>query len=168
MCGSRPCFRSCCGLSLQKSVVVIGIIELVITAIVTILNIVKYAKGVGFFDEEYNDECDDKDVCLGPIIKYAVFDAFFGIICGLMLIFGALKRNHCLLISWMVITICTSGKYLYVVIFNDWSRLEDWISITYLVFYISVFLTVISLMMEVRSNSSSGGVIHSQGNAFKY
>ena len=60
MCGGRPCFSSCCGLSLQKSVVIIGIIELVITAIATILNIVKYAKGVGYFDDEYNNECDDK------------------------------------------------------------------------------------------------------------
>merc|ERR1712198_353696 len=56
----------------------------------------------------------------------------------------------------------TSVKYLYVGVFNDWSRLEDWISITCLVFYISVFLTVISLMMEVRG-ASFGGVIHSQG-----
>merc|ERR1712170_326153 len=104
MCGGRPCFTSCCGLSLQKTVIVIGIIELVITLIATILNIIKYANSIGAFDEDYK-ECDDKDVCIGPIIKYAVFDAFFGIICSLMLIFGAHLRNHCLLISWMVTTV---------------------------------------------------------------
>ena len=65
-----------------------------------------------------------QDVCIGPIIKYAVFDAFFGVVCALLLIFGAHLRNNCLLISWVVITICTSLKYVYVVVFSDWSRLE--------------------------------------------
>ena len=65
-----------------------------------------------------------QDVCIGPIIKYAVFDAFFGVVCALLLIFGAHLRNNCLLISWVVITICTSLKYVYVVVVSDWSRLE--------------------------------------------
>ena len=29
------------------------------------------------------------DVCVGPLLKYAVFDAFFGILCSLLLIGGA-------------------------------------------------------------------------------
>ena len=53
MCGGRPCFTSVFGLSLQKSVIVIGILELVITVIATILNIIKYARSVGAFDEDY-------------------------------------------------------------------------------------------------------------------
>ena len=53
MCGGRPCFTSVCGLSLQKSVIVIGILELLITVIATILNIIKYARSVGAFDEDY-------------------------------------------------------------------------------------------------------------------
>ena len=65
-----------------------------------------------------------QDVCIGPIIKYAVFDAFFGVGCSLLLIFGAHLRNNCLLISWVVITIICSLKYVYVVTVNDWSRLE--------------------------------------------
>ena len=65
-----------------------------------------------------------QDVCIGPIIKYAVFDAFFGVGCSLLLIFGAHLRNNCLLISWLVITIFTSLKYVYVVVVSDWSRLE--------------------------------------------
>ena len=56
MCGGRPCFTSVCGLSLQKSVIVIGILELLITVIATILNIIKYARSVGAFDEDYR--CD--------------------------------------------------------------------------------------------------------------
>ena len=69
-------------------------------------------------------ECDDKDVCIGPIIKFAVFDALFGVGCSLMLIFGAHLRNHCLLVSWMVVTLVISTKYIWVVIVNDWSNLE--------------------------------------------
>ena len=53
MCGGRPCFTSVCGLSLQKSVIVIGILELLITVIATILNIIKYARSYGAFDEDY-------------------------------------------------------------------------------------------------------------------
>ena len=69
-------------------------------------------------------ECKDKDVCIGPIIKFAVFDALFGVGCSLMLIFGAHLRNHCLLVSWMVVTLVISTKYIWVVIANDWSNLE--------------------------------------------
>lgn len=163
MCGGRPCFNSVCGISLQKSVIIVGVLELVLTVIVTILNIVKYAKSIGALDDDYS-ECDDKDVCIGPIIKYAVFDAFFGVGCSLLLIFGAHLRNNCLLISWVVITIICSLKYVYVVTVNDWSRLEDWISILYLVFYISVTLIIISLIHEVK-HTRSGGYVHTQAPA---
>ena len=74
-----------------------------------------------------------QDVCIGPIIKYAVFDAFFGVVCSLLLIFGAHLRNNCLLISWVVITLCTSLKYFYVVVISDWSRLEVITSLTSIV-----------------------------------
>merc|ERR1711911_198718 len=52
-------------------------------------------------------------------------------------------------------------KYVFVVVFSDWSRLEGWISIMYLVFYISVTLIIISLIHEVK-NTRSGGYVHSQ------
>ena len=124
MCGGRPFFNSCCGLSLQKSVIVIGIIELIITLIATILNMIKLKFGpFGAFDERYK-ECIGRDLCFVPMVKYAMFDAFFGIISSLMLIFGAHLRNNCLLITWALTTVLTSTKYIHVLDANDWSRLE--------------------------------------------
>merc|ERR1711928_195606 len=64
----------------------------IITVIVTIANVVKYSK---FVNEE---DCEGKDVCIGPIIKYCVFDAFFGILCSILLFIGARMRHRCLLI----------------------------------------------------------------------
>merc|ERR1712110_77746 len=77
--GARPCFTSCFGIPLQTSVIIVGVIELFITIIATVLNIVKYAK---YLDPD-GDECEGKDVCIGPLIKYSVFDAFFGVLCAL-------------------------------------------------------------------------------------
>ena len=34
------------------------------------------------------------------------------------------NRNNCLLISWMVVTIGLSAKYIWVVVTHDWSALE--------------------------------------------
>merc|ERR1712072_1537844 len=116
MCGP-PCFRSVCGFPLQKAVYIIGLVELTITVIVTIANVVKYSKNV----TEDGEFCEGKDVCIGPIIKHCVFDAFFGILCALLLVFGAKMRNSCLLISWLIITIGCSIKYIVVVCENDWS-----------------------------------------------
>ena len=118
MCGGRPCFTSVCGLSLQKSVLIIGFIQLGLTLIATILNVVKMSQG---YDPA---ECDGKDICIGAIIKFAVLDALFGIACALMLIFGAKLRNHCLLIFWMIITAAASVKYIWVVLTRDWTSLE--------------------------------------------
>ena len=118
MCGGKPCFSSVCGLSLQKSVMIVGFIQLGITVIATILNVVKMSKG---YDD---DECEGKDVCIGAIIKFAVLDALFGVGCSLMLIFGAKLRNHCLLIFWMMITAVASAKYIWIVCTRDWTRLE--------------------------------------------
>merc|ERR1711874_524398 len=84
MCGP-PCFRSVCGFPLQKAVYVIGLVELTITVIVTIANVVKYSKNV----TEDGEFCEGKDVCIGPIIKHCVFDAFFGILCSILLFIGA-------------------------------------------------------------------------------
>ena len=91
-----------------------------------------------------------------------------------MLIFGAKLRNHCLLIFWMIIAAVASAKYLYIVCTRDWTSLEvcyftmqsleidhcfqDWISISYLLFYLVVFLIIFSLMKEVQTNSSAGYV----------
>ena len=120
MCGGRPCFNSFLGIPLQLTVIIIGVIELIITIIATILNVVKYAQ----FVDPYGEECEGKDVCIGPLIKYSVFDAFFGIVCALLLIVGAHTRNHCMLITWMIITAVISLKYIWVVVTHDWTSLE--------------------------------------------
>merc|ERR1712061_586893 len=141
MCG-QPCFRSVCGMPLQTAVYIIGLVELIITVIVTIANVVKYSK---FINEE---DCEGKDVCIGPIIKYCVFDAFFGILCSI-------------LIFWIVITLGCSIKYLYVFVVSDWTSLEDWVSISYLAFYTVVTLVVVSSTKEC--GTSDGGVVHNYG-----
>merc|ERR1712119_258208 len=154
MCG-QPCFRSVCGMPLQTAVYIIGLVELIITVIVTIANVGKYSK---FVNEE---DCEGKDVCIGPIIKYCVFDAFFGILCSILLFMGARMRHRCLLIFWIVITLCCSVKYLYDAIVSDWTSLEDWVSISYLAFYPAVTLVVISFTKEC--GNSDGGVVHNYG-----
>ena len=39
------------------------------------------------------DNNQDKDVCVGPLIKYTVFDAFFGALCGFLLILASLQKS---------------------------------------------------------------------------
>ena len=39
------------------------------------------------------DTNQDKDVCVGPLIKYTVFDAFFGALCGFLLILASLQKS---------------------------------------------------------------------------
>ena len=120
MCGDKPCFESFFGLPLQLTVIIIGVLELLITIVATILNVVKYAK---YLDPE-GPECEGKDVCIGPLIKYSVFDAFFGVVCAMLLIVGAHTKSHCMLITWMIITFICSIKYILVVVFHDWTSLE--------------------------------------------
>ena len=97
---------------------IVGFVQLGMTVIATILNVVKMSRG---YDPE---ECDGKDICIGAIIKFAVLDALFGIACAIMLIFGAKLRNHCLLVFWMIITVVASAKYLWIVSTRDWTSLE--------------------------------------------
>merc|ERR1712045_51075 len=131
------------------------LIELIITVIVTVANVVKYSQ---FVNEE---DCQGKDVCIGPIIKYCVFDAFFGILCSVLLFIGARMRHRCLLIFWILITLGCSIKYLYVFVVSDWTSLEDWVSISYLLFYTSVTLVVVAFTKEC--GTTSGGVVHDYG-----
>merc|ERR1712241_1458040 len=135
MCGP-PCFTSVCGLPLQKAVYIIALVELMITVIVTIANVVKYSKGIDSGDVE----CEGKDVCIGPIIKYCVFDAFFGILFSILIPAGC------------------SIKYLIVFIGNDWTSLEDWVSISYLLFYTLVTMVVVAFMKQCSTTSE--GTVH--------
>ena len=120
MCGSRPCFKSVFGLDLGTAVIIIGVLELVVTIIATVLNVIKYSERYDGFGEE----CEDKDVCIGPLIKYTVFDAFSGVLCSVILITGAHLRNRCLIITWISITLVASVKYIWVVVTEDWTSLE--------------------------------------------
>jgi hypothetical protein len=122
-CEGQPCFGSVFGIPLKKSVFIIGLGQLVITVIATILNIVRYFEAEGLFEDDFELECDE-DVCIGPIIKYAVFDGFFGVCCSLMLIFGSYLGNSCLLIFWMIVTVFVSLKYIWVVLTHDWTEIE--------------------------------------------
>ena len=49
------------------AVVIIGVLELIVTIIATILNVVKYTK---HFDDPvaYKEACADKDVCIGTYV----------------------------------------------------------------------------------------------------
>merc|ERR1712088_1266738 len=138
MCGP-PCFRSVCGFPLQKAVYIIGLVELTITVIVTIANVVKYSKNV----TEDGEFCEGKDVCIGPIIKHCVFDDFI----------GARMRHRCLLIFWILITLGCSIKYLYVFFVSDWTSLEDWVAISYLAFYTAVTLVVVAFTKECATTT---------------
>eukprot|EP00092_Neocalanus_flemingeri_P023655 GFUD01025657.1.p1 GENE.GFUD01025657.1~~GFUD01025657.1.p1 ORF type:complete len:241 (+),score=55.99 GFUD01025657.1:109-831(+) len=161
MCGilsSEPCFRSVFGVSLKRTLLIVGFIQLFITIIATILNIIKSSST--FFDS-YSEECEGKDICIGPLIKYSVFDAFFGIACSLLLIFGAKRKNKCLLVFWMIITFLISIKYIYVVVGNDWTATEDWISITYLLFYALVYAIIFNFFQDCKL----GGIIHGPNTA---
>jgi len=151
MCGQRPCFSSVCGLPLSTSVVIIGLLELLVTLVATILNILKYLGNLDSDSEEYQQECADKDVCIGPVIKNGVFDAFFGVLCSLLLISGGYTRSPGLIVTWMLVTIIASVKYIWIFFVSDWSSLEDWIAITYLLFYTFVFLIVFSFLAEITS-----------------
>merc|ERR1719229_2229990 len=55
-------------------------------------------------------------------------------------------RHRCLLIFWILITLGCSIKYLYVFFVSDWTSLEDWVSISYLVFYTAVTLVVVAFV----------------------
>merc|ERR1719209_821896 len=125
---------------LQTAVYIIGLVELIIIVIVTIANVVKYSK---FINQQENAA---EDVCIGPIIKYCVFDAFFGILCSILLLVGAKLHHRCLLIFWILITAGCSIKYLIVFIGNDWTSLEDWVSISYLLFYTLVTMVVVAFI----------------------
>ena len=66
MCSNKPCITSVCGLQLKICVVIIGALELLVTLIASVLNIVKYS--VSYDDSEaYERECQNKDVCIGEL-----------------------------------------------------------------------------------------------------
>ena len=93
----------------------------------------------------------DKIKAAGPLIKHSVFDALFGVVCSLLLILGGHTRSPGLVLAWLVATLLASIKYVWVFVTHDWSSLEDWVSISYLLFYSLVLLIVVSFLTEITS-----------------
>ena len=61
----QPCFTTVFGQNIRRVVLHIGLVELLITLVVTTLNVIKYTQYVQLFGED----CASKDVCVGPLIK---------------------------------------------------------------------------------------------------
>ena len=104
-----------------------------------------------WYSADFNKAFLDVVLFLGPLIKYAVFDALFGLLSSLLLIFGGLNRSASMLMIWLLVTLVSSVKYVWVVVTHDWSDIEDWIAITYLLFYILVIIIVASFLSEITS-----------------
>ena len=65
MCPGQPCFTTVFGQNIRLVLLHIGLLELVLTLVVTTLNLIKYTKNLHLVGED----CATKDVCLGPLIK---------------------------------------------------------------------------------------------------
>ena len=98
----------------------------------------------------------------GPLIKHSVFDALFGVVCSLLLILGGHTRSPGLVLAWLVATLLASIKYVWVFVTHDWSSLEDWVSISYLLFYSLVLLIVVSFLTEITSRRRNSAPAFSQ------
>ena len=61
----QPCFTTVFGQNIRRVVLHIGLLELLITLVITTLNVIKYTQYVQLFGEA----CASKDVCVGPLIK---------------------------------------------------------------------------------------------------
>ena len=157
----QPCLTGLCGQPLRLLVLQAGLLQLVLTLAATTLNVLKYTQFVQLFGED----CASKDVCLGPLIKvrcpnhctvlsqcsqYTVFDAAAGVLCSVLLLAGSLKTSRCLLITWALLTLLVATKHAWVVLTHDWSSLEDWISISFLLFISLVFPIVWSRILQIN------------------
>merc|ERR1712026_514823 len=91
-----------------------------ITVVASIVNTVRYSQ----YREDLGENCLANEFCLGPLIKFAVWDGLFGTVSALLLIFGARSESNCLLVMWMIMTGACSIKYLWVLIFHEWINYE--------------------------------------------
>ena len=87
--------------------------------------------------------------------QYTVFDAAGGVVSSVLLIVGSLQSSQCLLVSWCLLSLSLAVKHLWVVITHDWTSLEDWISISFLLFVSLVFTVVWSRIIQI--NQEQGG-----------
>ena len=75
-----------------------------------------------------------RNISLCPPLQYTVFDAFSGVVCSVLLIVGSLQANRCFLVTWCILTGLVTIKHLWVVLTHDWTAVEDWISVSFLLF----------------------------------
>ena len=52
------------------------------------------------------------------------FDILFPLACALLLIYGAKRKNSCLLLIWFGIAFISYVQYLYVFFASDWDKAE--------------------------------------------
>ena len=89
--------------------------------------------------------------------QYTVFDAAGGVVSSVLLIAGSLQSSQCLLVTWCLLSFCLALKHLWVVITHDWTSLEDWISISFLLFLSLVFIVVWSRILQINQERAAGG-----------
>ena len=82
--------------------------------------------------------------------QFTVFDAASGVLSSVLLIAGSLEASQCLLVTWCLLTASLAIKHCWVVITQDWSSLEDWISISFLVFISLVFTMVWNRILQIH------------------
>ena len=159
MCSGKPCLTTVCGLPLRQVVLHIGLLELLLTLAATTLNVIKYTQ----YDQLFGEDCASKDVCVGPLIKYTVFDAAAGVLCSVLLIAGSLEASRCLLLTWCLLSLLVATKHAWVVLTHDWTSLEDWISISFLLFISLVFTIVWSRILQINQELAGDQVTPGRG-----
>ena len=88
--------------------------------------------------------------------QYTVFDAAGGVLSSVFLIADTLQASRCLLVTWCLLTFSLAIKHLWVVITHDWTSLEDWISISFLLFISLVFTIVWSRILQINKELAGG------------
>ena len=73
----------------------------------------------------------------------------------MILIAGSLQASHCLLLTWCILTVFISIKHVWVLITHDWTAVEDWTSVTFLLFISLVFPIVWSRILEIKVEQST-------------
>ena len=67
-----------------------------------------------------------KKISCGLILFHGqvFFDILFPLACALLLIYGAKRKDSCLLIIWFGIAFISYVQYLYVFFASDWDKAE--------------------------------------------
>ena len=95
--------------------------------------------------------------------QYTVFDAAGGVVSSVLLIAGTLGTSRCLLLTWRLLTLLVATKHAWVVLTHDWTSLEDWISISFLLFISLVFTIVWSRILQINQELAGDQVTPGRG-----